>query len=424
MKDDTMTTQIVENIATSRPRWKFRDTIWMLGVYGATVGAGTLFLPVEIGMRGPLVFFMLLLLAFPLSIVPHVLICRVFMRDHQTADKSLPMFGTFFGAKGQKAVRVYFCLAHFPVTLVYAVSLVNALDNLLSDHLHITIMSRAWLAFIIVAGLFMVLSKGREKVVSILSTLALPFALTVVIIAAIQIPHWQLDHFTAALSATNNVAPGETIKNLWLTLPLITFAFCSTPLISPLAAHYREKHNGGETKAVRVVRLAYTLIFFSIIFFVLSCILSIPHDTFVAAKAQNLNVLSVMEGEGRSGLLFYAAPLIAIIGMTKSFLGICLPVAETFADLVTETTGVTESKGKTIAFLLMFAVSFAVVYVNPNVINLIETVCGPMIAIFLFLIPVFLIYTRDALRPLRGVTPLIVLTGGVLTVSALLYGML
>ncbi|WJD51101.1 AAA family ATPase, partial [Enterobacter sp. PGRG2] len=217
---------------------------------------------------------------------------------------------------------------------------------------------------------------------------------------------------------------GETIKNLWLTLPLITFAFCSTPLISPLAAHYREKHNGGETKAVLVVRLAYTLIFFSIIFFVLSCILSIPHETFVAAKAQNLNVLSVMEGERRSGLLFYAAPLIAIIGMTKSFLGICLPVAETFADLVTETTGVTESKGKTIAFLLMFAVSFAVVYVNPNVINLIETVCGPMIAIFLFLIPVFLIYTRDALRPLRGVTPMIVLTGGVLTVSALLYGML
>lgn len=47
-----------------------------------------------------------------------------------------------------------------------------------------------------------------------------------------------------------------------------------------------------------------------------------------------------------------------------------------------------------------------------------------MIAIFLFLIPVCLIYTRDALRPLRGVTPMIVLLGGVLTVSALLYGML
>lgn len=76
---------------------------------------------------------------------------------------------------------------------------------------------------------------------------------------------------------------------LWLTLPLITFAFCSTPLISSLPAYYREQNSSGENKAVLVVRLAYTLIIFSIIFFVLSCILSIPHETLVAVKAQRQN---------------------------------------------------------------------------------------------------------------------------------------
>ena len=109
-----MTIHLVQDSALSRTRWTLKDTVWMLGIYGATVGAGTLFLPVEIGTRGPLVLFMLLVLAFPLSMVPHVLICRVFMRDHTTADKSLPMFGTFFGARGQQAIRAYFCLAHFP----------------------------------------------------------------------------------------------------------------------------------------------------------------------------------------------------------------------------------------------------------------------------------------------------------------------
>ncbi|MBV7405272.1 hypothetical protein [Enterobacter sp. ENT03] len=75
---------------------------------------------------------------------------------------------------------------------------------------------------------------------------------------------------------------------LWFTLPLITFIF-STPLISFLAAHYHEKNSSGENKAVLVVRHAYTLIIFSIIFFVLSCILNIPHETLVAVKAQRQN---------------------------------------------------------------------------------------------------------------------------------------
>jgi len=414
-------------VAPVRTGWKFRDSIWTLGVYGATVGAGTLFLPVEIGTRGPMVFFMLLLLGFPLSVVPHILICRVFMRDHQTADKSLPLFGTFFGEKGKQAIKVFFCVAHFPVTLVYGVSLVNALSNYLTAHLHLAAIPRAPLSFAVVACLFLVLSKGRDKVVSTMSALALPFALAILFIAAMQIPSWQLSNFTDALSATNDAPAGETIKNLWLTLPLITFAFCSAPLISPLASYYREKGNGGESKSVLVIRLAYGLIFFSIIFFVLSCVLSNPHETFVAAKEQNLNVLSVMEGGGGSGLIFIIAPFIAIIGMTKSFLGICLPVAEMFTTLTAETLRVKDQAGqkkaKAIAFMMLFAVSFAVVYANPDVITLIETVCGPLIAIFLFLIPSYLIYTREALRPLRGATTIIVIFGGMATVSALLYSM-
>lgn len=422
-----MTETTLDAITSPARSWSFKDTIWTLSVYGATVGAGTLFLPVEIGTRGPMVFFMLLILGFPLSMVPHVLIARVFMRDRQTADKSLPMFGAYFGAKGRQAIKIYFCIAHFPVTLVYGISLVNALDNLFTAHLHFAAINRGLLTFIVVGLLFLLLSNGRDKVVSTLSALALPFALTVLAIAIIQIPGWHLVNFTDALQETHTAPAGETVKNLWLTLPLVTFAFCSTPMISPLASYYREKGNGGEKKSVRVIRLAYGLIFFSIVFFVLSCILSIPHETFVAAKAQNLNVLSVMQGDGGSQLIYYIAPLIAILGMTKSFLGICLSVAETFTTLTGEAIGAKNEAGwkkaKVIAFLSMFAVSFVVVYINPDVITLIETVCGPLIAIFLFLIPAWLIYTRHELRQLRGLTAITVMLGGVLTVSALLYGM-
>ncbi|EJK9929212.1 AAA family ATPase [Cronobacter sakazakii] len=403
----------------ARTVWTSRDTLWMLGVYGATVGAGTLFLPVEIGTRGPLVFLLLLVLGIPLSLVPHVLICRVFMRDNRPDDGTLPLFGAFFGAKGRTAIRVFFCVAHFPVTLVYAISLVNALSDFLVNRLHFAPVNRALLAFIVVAALFLALSKGRDKVVSMMGALALPFALSLLLIAVIQIPAWSLANFSMPLIPAGEPA-GEAFKNIWLTLPLISFALCSAPLIAPLASYYRESGHGGEMKSVRVVRVAYALIIFSIVFFVLSCLLANPPATFARAKAENLNMLSVMQSQGGLDLLFMIAPFIAIVGMTKSFLGVCLPVAETITALVAGHAGM-KKQAKTLAFLAMFIATFAVVDLNPDVITLIETVCGPLTAIFLFLIPTYLIYTRDALRSLRGPTAVMVATGGLLTVSALLY---
>ncbi|HED1418729.1 TPA: AAA family ATPase, partial [Kluyvera georgiana] len=73
--------------------------------------------------------------------------------------------------------------------------------------------------------------------------------------------------------------------------------------------------------------------------------------------------------------------------------------------------------------VLMFIVTSLVVYINPDVINMIETLCGPLIAIFLFIIPTWLIFTRAALKPMRGVVSIMVMVSGILTVSALLYGM-
>lgn len=60
-------------------------------------------------------------------------------------------------------------------------------------------------------------------------------------------------------------------------------------------------------------------------------------------------------------------------------------------------------------------------YANPDVINLIETFCGQLIAVILFLIPAYLIYTRTALTHLRGVMVFLVVLGGMATLFALLW---
>ncbi|MBK0351255.1 AAA family ATPase [Leclercia adecarboxylata] len=414
------TASITTGNITTRHSWRWQDNIWALGLYGTAVGAGTLFLPVEIGTRGP-VIFLVMLLGLPLSLLPHLLLCRVYMREEETATGTLPIFGTFFSGSGEKLMTLFYCVTFFPVTLVYGVALVNAMDNFLAEHLHFTGISRGPLSFIVVAALYVVLSKGRDKVVATMSALALPFAASVLLIGVSLIPDWHLSNFTSAITEVKSTPLSTTMKGIWLTLPLITFSFCCAPMVSPLTSYYREKRAEGESKALFVIRVAYVAIFTSIIFFVLSCVLSIPHDSFVQAKAQNLNVLSVMKGNGDFSLIYYLAPFIAIIGMTKSFLGVGLSVAETFGQLAASVSGKKAATSKRVASLVLFLLTFGIVYANPDVINLIETFCGPLIAVILFLIPAYLIYTRAALAQLRGVTVFLVVLGGLATLSALLW---
>lgn len=414
------TASITTGNITTRHSWRWQDNIWALGLYGTAVGAGTLFLPVEIGTRGP-VIFLIMLLGLPLSLLPHLLLCRVYMREEETATGTLPIFGSFFSGRGEKLMTLFYCVTFFPVTLVYGVALVNAMDNFLTEHLHITGISRGPLSFIVVAALYVVLSKGRDKVVATMSALALPFAASVLLIGVSLIPDWHLSNFTSAITEVKSTPLSTTMKGIWLTLPLITFSFCCAPMVSPLTSYYREKRAEGESKALFVIRVAYVAIFTSIIFFVLSCVLSIPHDSFVQAKAQNLNVLSVMKGNGDFSLIYYLAPFIAIIGMTKSFLGVGLSVAETFGQLAASVSGKKAATSKRVASLVLFLLTFGIVYANPDVINLIETFCGPLIAVILFLIPAYLIYTRAALAQLRGVTVFLVVLGGLATLSALLW---
>jgi serine transporter len=415
------TASITTGNITTRHSWRWQDNIWALGLYGTAVGAGTLFLPVEIGTRGPVIFLIMLLLGLPLSLLPHLLLCRVYMREEETATGTLPIFGSFFSGRGEKLMTLFYCVTFFPVTLVYGVALVNAMDNFLTEHLHFTGISRGPLSFIVVAALYVVLSNGRDKVVATMSALALPFAASVLLIGVSLIPDWHLSNFTSAITEVKSTPLSTTMKGIWLTLPLITFSFCCAPMVSPLTSYYREKRAEGESKALFVIRVAYVAIFTSIIFFVLSCVLSIPHDSFVQAKAQNLNVLSVMKGNGDFSLIYYLAPFIAIIGMTKSFLGVGLSVAETFGQLAASVSGKKAATSKRVASLVLFLLTFGIVYANPDVINLIETFCGPLIAVILFLIPAYLIYTRAALAQLRGVTVFLVVLGGLATLSALLW---
>lgn len=401
--------------------------IWVLALYGTTVGAGTLFLPVEIGIRGPTIFFAMLILAMPLSLLPHKLLCRVYMIN-SFASSSDKLFSHCIDKKSNFFWTILYFLAFYPVVLVYGISLINTIENYLTSHMHQPAINRAILSFICITVLFSIVSKGRDKVVRTMGILALPFALSIMTIAVAMIPQWDLSLLTQQLQQLDKNTLRISLKELWLSLPLITFSFGCAPIILPLASYYQQKKEEGKRQALKIINVAYVAIFISILFFVLSCVACIPRSNFEIAKKENLSVLSVMTSGGGLNYISFIAPFIALIGMTKSFLGVSLSVTDTFAQLVSmclpgDKLG-NHKAARRLSILFLYLFTWFVVYINPNVITLIETLCGPLIAVVIYLVPTYIVYKFDAFKVLRCKISLFIMFSGFATLSALIYTIL
>jgi hypothetical protein len=72
---------------------------------------------------------------------------------------------------------------------------------------------------------------------------------------------------------------------VWLSIPVMVFAFSHTPIISTFAIDRREKY--GEQamgKCKKIMKVAYLVICLSVLFFVFSCLMSIPPSYINAAQ--------------------------------------------------------------------------------------------------------------------------------------------
>ena len=75
--------------------WSKEENLWSFALYGTAVGAGTLFLPIQLGSAGAVVLFITALVAWPLTYWPHKALCQFIL-----SSKTSPGYGTAGKAYG------------------------------------------------------------------------------------------------------------------------------------------------------------------------------------------------------------------------------------------------------------------------------------------------------------------------------------
>ncbi len=168
----------------------------------------------------------------------------------------------------------------------------------------------------------------------------------------------------------------------------------------------------------------------TVMFFVFSCVLSLSPENLAEAKAQNITILSYLANHFRVPTIEYVAPFIAFIAITKSFLGHYLGAREGFNGIVNKALS---TQGKTlqhktlnrITSLFMLVSAWVVATLNPGILNIIETLGGPVIAMILFIMPMYAISKIPAMRKYSGkASNIFVVIMGSIAISAAVYSLL
>lgn len=408
--------------------WRKSDTTWMLGLYGTAIGAGVLFLPINAGVGGLLPLIVMALLAFPLTYYSHRALTRFVLSGKHAGEDITDVVEEHFGTGAGKVITLLYFFAIFPILLMYSVAITNTVDSFIVHQLGLRSPPRVLLSLILIVGLMTVVRFGEQMIVKAMSILVFPFVAVLMLLALYLIPHW---HGAALQTLSLQQASGHGLwMTLWLAIPVMVFSFNHSPIISSFAVAKRAEYGeAAERKCARILARSHLLMVATVMFFVFSCVLSLSPQDLAAAKAQNISILSYLANHFQVPVIAWLGPLIAIVAITKSFLGHYLGAREGFNGLVNK---MLHSRGKSLAparlnratALFMLLSTWLVASWNPSILDMIETLGGPVIAVILFLMPMYAIQRVPAMRKYSGhLSNLFVVLIGLVAISAIFYSL-
>lgn len=414
-----------QNVPTELKSWRGKDTTWTLGLFGTAIGAGVLFFPIRAGYGGLVPILIMLCLAFPIAYFTHRGLARFCLAGTTKGGDITDTVEEFFGKTGGIIMTFLYFFAICPLLWIYGVTMTNTFMAFWENQLQMPPLSRAVVSLVSLLILAAVIRFGKDIMVKVMSYLVFPFIACLILISLALIPYWSTAVFSTLDSAHLSLGGQSGILiTVWLGIAIMVFSFNFSPIVSSFVVSQREEYEnagGGkdfvEYKCSKIISRAALLMVSVVMFFAFSCLFALSPENMAEAKAQNIPVLSYLANhfgtltDGNQTLakiLEWGAPIIALIAIFKSFFGHYLGSLEGLNGLIVrfgyggDKTKISASKLNTISMVVIMASTWAVAYLNPNILDLIESMGSPVIACLLCLLPMYAIHKIPSLAKFKG----------------------
>ncbi|WP_108650091.1 threonine/serine transporter TdcC [Dongshaea marina] len=426
----------------SSKKWRKTDTTWTLGLFGTAIGAGVLFFPIRAGYGGLIPILIMLVLAYPIAFFCHRGLARLCLSSSRTSADITETVEEHFGKMGGTVLTFLYFFAICPLLWIYGVTITNTFMTFWEHQLHFAPLNRGIVALLLLLLMSFVIYFGKDLMVKVMSYLVFPFIASLIIISLSLIPYWN----SSVIEQTNFssipvLGSDGLLVTIWLGISIMVFSFNFSPIVSSFIVSKREEYENEfgrtfiERRCSKIISNASMLMVAVVMFFAFSCLFTLSPQDMAEAKAQNIPVLSYLANHFSSmtshqsvfaTTLEYAASIIALVAIFKSFFGHYLGTLEGLNGLIVRSryqgdkSKVSSKKLNMVSMLLIMGSTWLVSYINPNILDLIEAMGAPIIAALLCLLPMYAIHKTPSLDKYKGkISNVFVTAIGVLTILSI-----
>lgn len=420
----SMQSDIIISQKTSKTQdnaWNITDTNWCLTIFGAAVGAGILFLPINAGIGGIWPLIALSILLTPLTLITHRSILRFCLAAKNPASDFNEAANEHLGkAWGFWITLAYFAFI-FPIVMAYSIGLTNTVESMISNQLNLPTPDRWLLSLLLMVALVGIVTCGEKVILKATATLVYPLGAILVAISIYLIPQWNLAQFSQPITAA-----GFT-KGFLSTLPILVFALAYIPVCSALAQSYRSKIKDPaqlRQKTELITARGTSLLMLLTLLFTFSSVLALSPESLMQAKEDNISVMTLFALQSSNPWFAAVTSIVGITAISSSFLGYYLGAREGLSGLVRQyyaRSGKSAPKKENLnkAINIFYVLSLWLVgYLNLGVIDIMGTIAAPLMAVILYLLPVYAARKTEALKPYRSKIDIITVIVGVVCIVA------
>ena len=413
---------------------KHSDTYWILTLIGTAIGAGILFLPLQVGISGIWPFFATLIVVFPATYFSHRAYNTVLIKTKKPKDYTGAV-QDFLGQNIGLFLNLLFTLALFAAVVVYSTALNNDLANylkILTPDNNLSI-GRICLSFGVLFLLISIMKSSRDFFLMVMGVSSGILTILLLTISFYLIPYWQFTAFHVVLP------PLKFAASFLQVLALVIYTFFFFPALSTIVMEYRKGHDFSspisiEKRLNKIILLATAILFVSVIFFAISCMLAMDKNSLNYALKNNISALATLGNHSSSPLLKHIEPLLGIFTLVTSFLGVMLGVRTSAHEFISKVI-VRNKKlrkpwllnSKKRDHLIMWGAFIALwifSILNLPILTLLGIIVTPLLAIFFYVIPVIIFYKKAGFKKYRTFANNFVLVIGIILLFSFALGWL
>ena len=401
------------------------DIGWIVMSIGMAIGAGIVFLPVQVGVMGLWVFLLSSVIGYPAMYLFQKLFINTLAESKKCTDYPGVITGYLGKNWGMLLGILYFIMLVIWV-LVYSLAVTNdsasylqsfgVTEGLLSDN--------SFYGLALICILAFVGTKGEKILFKLSGFMAVTVLSLVAVMGVLLISRWDMANIPEMGQF------GSMLKDAIITLPFTLTSILFIQSLSPMVISYRSHEKSIEVarfKAARSMRIAFCILFVIVFFFAVSFTMAISQEQATTAMEKNISALAIIAHYFPGSWATITGVIINIFAVVTSFFGVFLAFQEACRGLAmnallrkykdSDINHELVNKGITVFIILL---AWGAIISNAPILSF-TSICSPVFGMVGCLIPAYLVYRIPHLNKYKGMgTNLIIVTGILLCISPLL----